>query len=740
MNLFVNSIIEWFDPNENTNNEGLERIPIVERIIYNDAKFVVTINIYTKSGMPIIRRFNEMLGCYLNKSFRILENDPFSNFLVPEDSISEKSKKHRDDAWELIQPILEIQGINIFTSRFRGRLISDISKKRKKEKKTIYRHLLNYWKRGLTKNALLPDFRNCGGRGKTREGKSADETKLGKPSSLSLSNGSRRGVRITYEMKKYFRRGLKEFYESKKKRSLEQAYHLTLKEFFKVGYKFKGDIEVPVMPSAETLPTFRQFRYYYETEYRNPVRETKSRQGEINFQLQYRSLFGNSTDMAFGPGSLYQIDATIVDLYLVSSFDRTKIIGRPVLYLVVDVFSRMIVGMAVLLEGPSWLGAMLALDNVVANKVEFCAEYGIQIEQDQWDCHHLPEAILADRGEFESYNADNLANSLNIIVHNTPPYRADLKAIIERQFRILNEKFVHFEPGAVVKPRDRTEKGYELDATLTINDFRTLMIAHILDHNQKRFLKSYRKDEFMIADNLERFPIKLWNWGIQNRTGHLRTLPRDVVRMNLLPRREVTVTAQGLHFERELYYSCDPLFQNGLMMRKQGRKSPKVTIAYDPRSLDYVYLPSSDNRTTVACPLTPAAKTFIGRDLYEAQAYFNQETQNLELAQTQIIQAKAQFNAINDHIIEQATEKTKEALANAPDLSNSQRQKGIRENRQFEKEFERAKNTWTPKDFDIDDPLIENRFSDEESEEYIAPLSSADRIREIRKQIQGGQE
>ena len=112
--------------------------------------------------------------------------------------------------------------------------------------------------------------------------------------------------------------------------------------------------------------------------------------------------------MAFGPGSLYQIDATIVDLYLVSSFNRTCIIGRPVLYLVVDVFSRMIVGMSVLLEGPSWVGAMLALDCAMSDKVSFCAQYGIEITSEQWNCHHLPKAILADRGEFESYNADTL--------------------------------------------------------------------------------------------------------------------------------------------------------------------------------------------------------------------------------------------------------------------------------------------------------------------------------------------
>lgn len=738
MNLFVNSIIEWNDHNTSLKSED-NKNPILERVLYIDLEFVVTINILTKSGLPIIRTFDALLGNFLNRDFRILQDDPFRSFLVPEDLISEKSKRLRDKAWEAIQEIARLPGLKAFDSNIRGKIVAGITAKTGIKKKVIYSYLKNYWKRGMTKNALLPNFKNCGGKGKTREGNDKNETKLGKPSALAVSRGENHGVRITFEAKEYFRRGLKEFYENKSKASLKYAYHKTLAKFFKSNYEFKGDVLVPVMPGSSELPTFDQFRYYYETEYRNPVREIKARQGEINFQLQYREILSNSTEMAFGPGSLYQIDATIVDIYLVSSFDRTKIIGRPVLYLVVDVFSRMVVGMAVLLEGPSWLGAMLALDNAVADKVKFCAEYGIEISPEQWNCHHLPEAILADRGEFESYNADNLVSSLNIIIHNAPPYRADLKAIVERLFRIFNEKFIQFEPGAVIKHRNRSEKDYRLDATLTLNEFRTLMIAHILDHNHNRYLKSYRKDEFMIADDLERYPTNLWNWGIQNRSGHLRTLPRDVIRMNLLPRKEITVTAQGLHFERELFYACDPILRDGLMMRKRGRKSPKVTVAYDPRTVDYVYLPDVDNRQVTICPLTPAAKTFLRGDLYETKAYFNQETQNLELAQTQQIQSKAHIHAIQDYVTNNAIEKTTEALENSPNLSNSQRLSGINENKRVENESERTRNLWNDEEISSNSHTEQSNLKNQNSDEkYIAPLSNADKIRDIRNQLNGG--
>lgn len=729
MNLPINSLIEWTDTQ------------IVERVLYNDGTFIVVINIFSKKGVPEIKSYDELGGAFSNASFRLLEKDPFSSLLIPESEIQEKHKKRRDDSWKLIQSLVEDSSLGIFNPRIRGRLISETARKNNKDIKTIYRLLEKFWKGGMVKNALLPRFKNCGGRGKSKIAKSPT-TKLGRWSSLSKNLGENQGIPITDEIKSYFRRGLKRFYNNQKRKSLRLTYQLVLETFFHKGFEFKGDIKVKILPPTNELPTFNQFRYYYETEYKNPISETKSRQGEINFQLKYREILGNSTDMAFGPASLYQIDATIVDLYLVSSFDRTRIIGRPVLYLVVDVFSRMIVGMSVLLEGPSWLGAMLALDCAMSDKVSFCAEYGIEISPEQWNCHHLPKAILADRGEFEGYNADTLVAALGIIVHNTSPYRADLKAIVERQFRILNEKFVHFVPGAVIKHRERGEKDYRLDAVLTINEFRALMIAHILNHNHSRYLKHYHKDEFMIADKVERFPIDLWNWGIQNRTGYLRTLPRNVLRMNLLPRKEISVTSQGLHFERELYYSCDPLLEAGLMMRKRGRKSPKVTVAYDPRTTDYIYLPSSDNREVTICPLTASAKTFLGRDLQETQFYFNEETQYEELSKTRQIQSQAQFHAIDAHITKNAVAKATEALEVAGNLPNVYRTQGIRANRKMERELDR-KNVWqelgqTNSSNEVLNSVQASSENEISEEAYIMPVSNADKIREIRNQKKGG--
>ena len=46
----------------------------------------------------------------------------------------------------------------------------------------------------------------------------------------------------------------------------------------------------------------------------------------------------------------------------------------------------------------------MALVNAASDKVKYCAEYGIEITQEQWLAHHVPEVILGDRGELAGKN------------------------------------------------------------------------------------------------------------------------------------------------------------------------------------------------------------------------------------------------------------------------------------------------------------------------------------------------
>lgn len=231
---------------------------------------------------------------------------------------------------------------------------------------------------------------------------------------------------------------INKYYRKTNNDSLKDVYHFILRDFYSDRYKENGEMQFCIW-EANRIPSYNQF-YYWFKKFEDPKKVIQFRKSAKEYELKPRPILSDSKSETNGPGTRFQIDATIADIYLVSSFDVNRVIGRPVIDAVLDVYSRTITGLYIGLEGPTWLGAMMALDNMVADKVEFCKEYDIEITKEQWPTHHLPEIIIADRGEFEGYTVENLINNLNIKIENTTAYRGELKGIVERKFRTFNGK------------------------------------------------------------------------------------------------------------------------------------------------------------------------------------------------------------------------------------------------------------------------------------------------------------
>ena len=713
MSIFVNTLFEWLTEFTVGN---------IERVLWisSSNNDIVTIEINNPKALPKWQKLTDIESAITKGEILLLQADPYTrnSSLNP---VSSLYQDYRDKAWSIIAPIIESSDAKAFIPSLRGSLINEVSQRTGCIKKTIYKYLRQYWQGGQTKNALLPSFERCGGKGFEHQSR---ECKRGRPRKLSLTTETPIGVNVNEEIREKFRRGIKLFYLNRQGTTLKEAFQLTLEQFFHCGYTSHNGVLVPVLPQISELPTLTQFRYWYFKE-RSISQEICARKGERQFNLNYRAIVGNSTQMAFGPGSIYQIDATVGDIYLVSSLDRNRIIGRPIIYFIIDVFSRLITGFSVSLEGPSFLGAMLALENATADKVQFCSTYGITINDFDWPAHHLPEAILADRGELEGYNADNLVNSLNIKVSNTPPYRADWKGIIERHFRTCNEKMIRWIPGAVQKPHGRGDKDYRLDAVLDLHQFRKLMIICILDHNKNHRMDWYRMDEFMIQDHVEPYPIELYSWGVQNRNGYLRSLPPEIVRLHLLPTATASVTPKGIYFQ-SLYYTCEKATIEQWFVKARVSGRWKIPIAFDPRNLDNIYLCNDTDKQLTTLHLIDSNETFKGKDWYEAADYFELKNVASYAAQTDLIQSQASFHAAVDSIVKEASEQTSQYKV----PNNHSRVVSIRENRTTEREYERSTEFWKLEESNTQE-LPANLY-EAETCEYVAPPKPIEKLRKLR--------
>ena len=596
------------------------------------------------------------------------ETDVFNMQPRPEEMLSVKERAYRDRSWDIIQPIVEDEPA-VYEKDQRSRLLQSASEKSGVKVSNIYPFLDRYWRSGKSKNGLLPLYSNCGARGRPR--KERPEKKASKAKA-----GSRGGKTLTDSDYSDFERAIRKYYLTREKRSLTSTYEKLLQD----SYAQKADDGKLKLPEPSEIPTFRQFQYWY---YKNhdSIGSSKKRDGEREFELNKRAVLGKSDYGMMGPGAQFQVDATIGDVYLLSQFDRYSIIGRPVLYFILDAFSRMVVGMGVGLEGPSWAALAAAITNMAADKVSFCKQYGIEISESDWPCRHVPASLLGDRGELLSKNADTLINMFGIRIINAPPYRADLKGIIEQHFRTINANAVKLLPGSVnAEGRKRGGHDYRLDATLDIRQLTQIIIKCVLYYNNYHYMESFEKSEAMMAAGVEAVPIKLWEWGIENCSGALRAFPEHIVKFSVLPTANATVTEKGIRF-KGLHYCCDRAKAEMWFEKARTKKYWSVTVSYDPREMTEIYIWDGDSKQYDTCYLLDWNSKYAGKTLAEIAYEEKKEKLASKRLKAMATEAKVNLNADIDSIVAGAREMSKCYVAK----SKSEQVSNIRENRAAER-------------------------------------------------------
>lgn len=233
-----------------------------------------------------------------------LQTEDYTIFVLDED-ISTVQREVRDCRLALIQPLMD--DACIYDKRHRNVLLREILAQNSVNRRTVLLYLWRYWVY-QSKNALLPQERTT----KEARALTADE--------------------------RIFRWALNKFFYTPQRQSLQTAYKMMLQAKY-------CDVRGRLLPQR---PTFWQFRYFYR-QHRDPINETISRQGIKAYQRNYRPITGSVSDYATTIGT-FMTDATVADIYIVSRLSR-KPIGRPVIYTMVDAYSRLITGIYVGLEG-----------------------------------------------------------------------------------------------------------------------------------------------------------------------------------------------------------------------------------------------------------------------------------------------------------------------------------------------------------------------------------------------------
>ncbi|WP_019602988.1 DDE-type integrase/transposase/recombinase [Teredinibacter turnerae] len=601
-------------------------------------------------------------------------DDPYSNLLLETPEKGSKAYQKRQKSMGIIASIVADAGC--YEPKERAKRIELVVEKENSHKTSIYRLLRRYWERGQIPNAFLPDYKNSGGKGKKRV--NAASKGIGRP--RIYSEGST--ATVSSEVESLFRTCIEKHLLTEKTRTITAAHG----KFQNLYLQYFPEV------SEQNIPTRRQFEYFYKREY-NDVARIMAQSRFSDYQKDIRPILGTATENALGPGSRYEIDATIADIYLVADHDRTKIIGRPTVYMVIDVFSRLIAGFYVGMDAPSYVTAMQAVIHAFSDKVEYCKKLGTEIRSEDWPSIGLPDCLLADRGELMSHQADNLVSLFNVNLEIAPPYRGDAKGIVERNFRTIQAVFKPYAPGVVQgnKIKKHGDRDYRLDAKLSLTDFREIILNQVLLHNQAHVMKKYDRADDMPND-LPPIPIELWRWGLQSRAGRLRTVDSDRLKINLLPRMKVSISEHGVKMFG-IYYTCQEILKRGWLHRNSSIDRPQnLHAAYDPGSADNIFLfPENGKSAYWVCDLTTKSREYAGITFWEV---WEKQAESKRLIVNKELEAKKRKREL-EQLVEDKI-KAAEKLYETPSDSNAQRIKDINKNKKEIKKLESAENAYRP--------------------------------------------
>ncbi|NRR32638.1 Mu transposase C-terminal domain-containing protein [Oxalobacteraceae bacterium] len=538
---------------------------------------------------------------------QLLTSDPYL-VLAHQSLLPPKHLALRARAWAIVETLVRSEP-DIYDPRRRSALVAQVAERHSVSHPTVYRYLRRYWQRGQTPNALLPDYANSGAPGKVRAISAG--VQRGRP----RKPGAAPGLNVDEDIRRVFRVAVARYAAMHDSFSRRGAFRQMIGEFFRPRRidPASGRIacDAPYC-AAPVLPTFGQFNYWLEQDDDCPPQLRQRRvpsalrrgrvahdQADRAGQLAQDALFARSfqpapdrlptpgslatlaSDPALAaqplpglgrPGASFYLEAVRADVQLVSRADRSQVLGRPLIYLAVDSFSRMVCGMYLSLEPLSWADALLALANCGADKQRYCQLHELAIEPALWPCQHLPQALQLHPALAAGWQGDALLNNFNLQPSVCATGPDDWKGVLERRFRLIDPT----EAGG--------SAGGRLDGVLDLAQCQRIVIEAILHYNNH-----YRVDAAGGAS-----PRALWERGQAERGASLKSYPEQLLRCCLMPAMAASVTADGILLHGS-YYTCARAIDEAWFERARQRGQWQVMVAADANALDLIYLLDARN-------------------------------------------------------------------------------------------------------------------------------------------------
>jgi hypothetical protein len=492
----------------------------------------------------------------------------------------------RDAKFSLIEPLVAVSALpGLMSRQERARLIEGRATATKCGSSHLRKLLTRYWWYGCDKNALIDLKSLQGGPGKRRL--NPGEAKRGTPNALARENPNSpyAGVNVSARHEQIFLKAL-HIYWVGKGFTLADSYEHMRTQLYRTLVKRKDGTMFYRMTPGQKIPTLGQFGNHAK----KLIAEHGLKQrnlSRLDYDTKEASRGGTSQDIVFGPGDIFDMDATEFNFEIVASFNPQRKLGKPTVYLVVDRGSTAIVGAYLECRPERWEGYRRALFCAFTPKDAMLDELGVTVEFGKiWQIHALPNGIFSDRGAARHNDALKiLSGELNLEKSLPPPKTPYLNAVVESLNKKLQNRLSNLQGGY---RRDNTgrakqqHKDARSSSLLNERQFMKVLIAAIHDHNTSDDKTKLLTPEM---NGVKGVPEGIFNWGLKHSpVEHLRHVNYAALYARLLPSKAISVSNKGVRYENCYYDS--PALQN--WRSRQEDKRPRLDFHIDADPL-YLY-------------------------------------------------------------------------------------------------------------------------------------------------------
>jgi len=322
---------------------------------------------------------------------------------------------------------------------------------------------------------------------------------------------------------------------------------------------------------------------------------------------QFRPKVGHLPGNDF-PLAIIQVDHTPCQICFVDEIDRLPI-GDAWLTIVIDTYSRMILGYNVTFDAPSALSTGLALAQAFLPKEKILLDLGIQGE---WPCWGFPDIVHVDNAaELNGRMMHGARRRYRFNLRNRPVGSPNFGGHVESAFRTFMFEIKSVPGTKFSNPTERAEYDSEGKAILTLAEFDKYFAEFIVN--------DYHLTEHS-GDGMNRMsPLQRWYKGIF--TGDkmppigLPERPIDplALRLTLMPFEMRTIRNGIVEILGERYHSGSLTLIGDKIDLTKSLADRKFEVRYDPRNISRVWVYNEETDSYIEAAFADIRKSPISK-------------------------------------------------------------------------------------------------------------------------------